>query len=541
MAEVVITTFNFSDADYKNWELPYDYHCLYILENGKTAYIGETKNPIRRSIEHKKAGDLCSHFDFSRIHIITGQTLEETPAKHYETLLRRLMKADGKFKIINSDRNEWQHYYRINEFELCFDQLWLELEKKGLVNHKNFQSVLNLSSYKFSPDMPLTKHQYETLTSIMHTLDSAETLPHIEGHLNRPILILGDAGTGKTVIATSLFYKLRTLEKYKNLKIGLVYSVSSTRDEIKEVFKSVPGLYKKDVISPSTVAKNHYDIIICDESQRLRRAKNAGRFYSSQIIKNNSRLGLSEDSDELDWILKNSSQQIFFYDDKQSTAPSDIPKESFIERLSMANRGIRPIALNEQMRIRAGEDYVNYIYDIFYRKVEEVKHFNNYDFKLFKSYDEMFLKMKEREQKVGLCRQCGGYAWEWTSKDKPNSPDIKIENIGVWWNRQSKGWIRNLSAKEEMGSIYTLPGLDLNYAAVVIGPELFYDVEDNTIKVNKSHFFDNSLKKGVSDEDLKRFILNTYGVFFTRGVLGTYVYACDSNLYNYLKKYIPLA
>lgn len=538
MAEVKITSCDYSRGDYANWELPFDYHCLYILENGEKAYIGETKHPVQRSIEHKRIGDLCSKHSFLRIHIITGETFEETPAKHYETLLRRLMSADGKFHIINSERNEWQHYQRKNEFELCFDQLWLELEKKGLVNHKNFQSVLNLSSYKFSPHTTLTDLQQETLTSIMHTLDSWETSPHDVGFLPRPILINGDAGTGKTVVATSLFYQLRTLESYKNLKIGLVYAVTSTRVEIQEIFKSTPKLRKKDVIAPCAVTKEDYDIIICDEAQRLRRPKNAGRFYSSYMKKLNSKLGLSEDCDELDWILQNSKRQIFFYDEKQSTAPSDIPAESFKERLYARKRGVRPVSLTEQMRIKAGGEYVGYISDVLHGTAPEQKHFNNYDFRLFQSFDEMFQLMREKEKTIGLCRQISGYAWKWISKDTPDTPDIQIGNTDIWWNSQTVGWLHILSKKEEMGSIYTLHGLDLNYAFVVIGPELYYDPADNIIKVNKATFFDNNVKKNCTDEDLKRFILNTYGVLFTRGILGTYVYVCDQNLRTYLQKYI---
>ena len=90
-----------------------------------------------------------------------------------------------------------------------------------------------------------------------------------------------------------------------------------------------------------------------------------------------------------------------------------------------------------------------------------------------------------------------------------------------------------------MGSIYSLPGLDLNYAAVVIGPELYYDTAENRIKVSRSHLYDNSVKQNTNDEDLRKYILNTYGVFMTRGILGTYVYACDKNLRDYLQNYIP--
>lgn len=537
MANIEIRTFDYHKNSDDGWALPFDYHCLYILENGKEAYVGETKDVRRRSKEHGKAGDVCYGHAFTRIHVLTGKTFEQTPAKHFETLLIRLMQADGKFRILNK-RIEWQHYFRKNEFELCFDQVWLELEKIGLVRHKDFQTVLNLSRYKFSPNVPLTKAQYETLTSIVYTIDSGETLPHQKGYLARPILISGEPGTGKTVVATSLFNYLRTQEAYKTLKIALVYASSTTRSEIQEVFKTVPGLRKKDVIAPITVAKGDYDIVICDEAHRLRQAKNAGRYYSGMLKKMNKTLGLDDSCDELDWLLKCSKHLILFYDAKQSVSPSDISEESFAARLHMDKRGYRPIELSEQLRILAGKEYVPYIYDVLFQNATKMKRFNNYDFRLFRSFSDMYEHMREKERTVGLCRLCGGYAWKW-NKDTPDIPDIQIQNTSIWWNRQTSGWLRNPDAKEEMGSIYTLPGLDLNYAVVVMGPELYYDPDSGLIKVDPSHFYDHSVKVNTSEEDMKRFILRTYAVFMTRGIMGTYVYACDENLSAYLQQYIP--
>lgn len=388
--------------------------------------------------------------------------------------------------------------------------------------------------------MPLTKAQCETLASIIHTIDSEEMQPHKQGFYARPIFISGDPGTGKTVVATALFYYLRRHEAYKNLKIGLVYAASATRAEIQEVSKSVPHLRKKDVITSIAVTKEKYDIIICDEAQRLRRPKNAGRYYTAAMIRVNRQLGLDESCDELDWLLTCSKNLILFHDKKQTVCASDITNESFMSRLKARDRGFRPIALAEQLRIRAGCDYVPYIYDILYQRVSEVKKFNEYEFKLFQSFDNMVQQVREKENTVGLCRLCGGYAWKWTAKENPEIPDIKIENTNIWWNKQTSGWLRNPMSKEEMGSIYTLPGLDLNYAAVVIGPELYYDPADNRIKVSRSCLYDNKVKVNTTDEDLKNYILNTYGVFMTRGILGTYIYVCDNNLRKYLQEYIPL-
>lgn len=36
----------------------------------------------------------------------------------------------------------------------------------------------------------------------------------------------------------------------------------------------------------------------------------------------------------------------------------------------------------------------------------------------------------------------------WTAKEKPDIPDIQIENTGIFWNKQTVGWLRNQSSKE---------------------------------------------------------------------------------------------
>ncbi len=538
MIEMEITTYDFAEKNYQEWVFPYHYHYIYILENGKEVYIGETNDIIRRSQEHHKVSDVCYKYKFKRIHVITGCAIEETPAKHYEKLLVKLMHADQKFKVVNAMEGERTHYARKNQFELGFDRLWPKLVQKGLVKNKKFQVVLNKSRYKYSPHVCLTEGQVNALTSIMNAIDSGETYPHTKGYLSRPIFIEGDAGTGKTVVATSLFYYLKTHPAYHGMKIGLVYTSPATRDELRVALGSIQKSYKKDVISPVDVTKQFYDILICDEAHRLRRKKNLG-MYNRNFNEGNSRLELDENNDELDWLLINSGRLILFYDQKQIVNAADIPVEDFMGRLLVENRGIRPILLDSQMRICAGDDYVPYIYDVLYQRVSAPKSFQNYELKIFTSFGDMLKNLSEKEEQMGLCRLCGGYAWEWTAKEVPEIPDINIEGIGIWWNKQTKGWLRKQDAKREMGSIYSLPGLDLNYAAVVIGEEVYYDVTEGKIKVNRTKLFDDKVKRGVSDEELEQYILNTYAVFMTRGIYGTYLHVRNDALREYLQRYIP--
>ena len=319
----------------------------------------------------------------------------------------------------------------------------------------------------------------------------------------------------------------------------MVFSNSATRSELRSAFKRLPGGYDKEIISPIDVTKKHYDIIICDEAHRLRRNKNLG-MYITNFRSGNTRLGLDDTHDEIDWLVKNSDCLVLLYDRKQIACPSDIPYDVFHQRLDISHCGIRPVELQDQMRIRAGNDYVPYIHAVLNQKQLSALNFKNYEFKIFCSFSDMIETLDMKEKSVGLCRLCGGYAWKWIAKDSPDRPDISIDGVDVWWNRQTGGWLRNPNAKQEMGSIYSLPGLDLNYAAVVIGPDLYYDTESREVRVNRKHFFDNKVKRSVADDELKNYILNTYAVLLTRGILGTYVYVCDDALREYLGKFIPI-
>ncbi len=87
-----------------------------------------------------------------------------------------------------------------------------------------------------------------------------------------------------------------------------------------------------------------------------------------------------------------------------------------------------------------------------------------------------------------------------------------------------------------------MQGYDLNYAGVVIGPDVRFDHESQRVVFDRSSYFD---KKGVennprlgikySDGDVLRFVTNVYSVLMTRGVLGTYIYVVDAALREHLR------
>src|SRR6056297_732441 len=76
-------------------------------------------------------------------------------------------------------------------------------------------------------------------------------------------------------------------------------------------------------------ARNSADVAVVDESHRLRKRMNLGAYFRAFDIVN-EKLGFLKDiGDELDWVLKQSSKNILFYDTGQSIKPSDVNGQKF--------------------------------------------------------------------------------------------------------------------------------------------------------------------------------------------------------------------
>lgn len=371
----------------------------------------------------------------------------------------------------------------------------------------------------------------------------------------------GSAGTGKTILAVYLIKLLLTnfdIEDYdelegdalkelelvkeiqsnkRELSIGLVVPVVSLRKTLKNVFKNVKGLKPSMVLGTSDVLKNKYDILIVDEAHRLKRRYGITNYES--FDNNNKALGLGNEGTELDWIMKSSKHQIFFYDEGQSVRPSDINKEVFRELKYKPTTNL--VKLTSQMRSQGGNDYILFIDDLFSMNLKDsnaVFSNPNYELKLFTHLPDMMAKMSENEKKYGLCRFIAGYSWKWVSKTT-KKPDAVIDGVSLYWNRVPHDWINSTKDLNEIGCIHTTQGYDLNYAGIIIGNDIKLNPITQEIEVDKSNYYDTKGSVGINDMNvLKEFITNIYRTIMYRGIKGTYVYVCDENLREYFKKHI---
>ena len=544
------------------------YPIVYILYDTKTmvAYVGESTNAIARMNNHLSHPEKKN---LNWVYIISDESFNKSAALDIESNLIQYMTAAGDFKLLNGNGGISSHnYYQKSEYFKIFKKIWSKLSFEN-IRMRDLLELQNSDLYKYSPYKSLSPDQYNSILEIFKDYSSNGI---------KKIFVNGSAGTGKTILAIYLIKLISTLSQYElhdldiedeallfeldafkknnpdKLIIGLVVPMTSLRNTLKQVFKSVHGLSSNMVIGPTDVVKKKYDFLIVDEAHRLTRRKSIMGYGAFDNV--NKRLGLyhtekidgkdvqsaEKNGNQLDWIINSSKYQLFFYDSEQSIKPADVRKESF-DKIKSQNDASQ-ITLFSQMRSEGKNDYITFVDNLLKEKLDNnITIFNNpnYELVLFDDLSLMIERLQKMENEFGLCRSMSGYSWPWVSKTDANLPDAVIDGVKMFWNRQSIDWINSTTDVTEMGCIHTVQGYDLNYSGVIFGKEITYDKNSKKIKVIKNNYHDIKGKQALENEDeLLKYIVKIYKTMMYRGIKGTYIYVCDRDLREYFEKHIML-
>ena len=529
---------------------------VYVLSDEKKlcAYVGETTDALSRMSTHLKHDEKKL---LTAVHLITSEYFNKSATLDVESLLIKYMAADGKYSLLNGNLglSDHNYYQRGDLYEKVFRDVWDGLIACGVAS-KTLNHIDNSDVFKYSPYKSLSFDQRQGLMTILYELLNPEV---------KNVVVEGGAGTGKSVLAIFLFKLLRKGDGEVDLRdfaedeaeihnlvmklkehipdpsMALVVPMTSFRTTLKKAFKNVSGLSPNMVISPAELSRKHYDIVLVDESHRLRKRKNLGAYFGT-FDKSCEALGMDKNvCSEVDWVCQQSDKAIFFYDKGQSIKPSDAD-ESVFDALK-ASRGSVVHELLSQFRVKGGRPYVEFIDGLLNCRIDSKRKFSfsNYEFRLFESLSDMVDTIKEKEVEVGLSRLVSGYSWPWVSKKDADAFDIEIDSVSLRWNSTNTDWINKKGSYNEVGCIHTTQGYDLNYAGIIFGKEIRYDKKSESIIIDKSNYFDRTGSQGIKNpEELKKYIINIYKTMMLRGIRGTFVYACDSGLREYLAEHVPL-
>jgi DUF2075 family protein len=576
-----LSAWSLIDRRYSNWPV------VYVLD-GLTpqltrrkpgdpisdVYVGETLSAATRMRQHFASPEK-RHLTTARV--IIDETFNKSVCLDLESYLIRMLAGDGAFGVLNrNDGITESDYFDRSKYRERFQEVFEQLKQDGVFT-RTIPEIENSDLFKLSPYKSLTTDQAVAVEDI---LDGLFADLAVGGRSTT--VVEGAPGTGKTVVAIYLtklladiadstdaedfdsdalfseFFTSGYRELLKDLRIGVVVPQQSLRASIRKVFRKTPGLSEDMVMTAFDVgaATTPFDLLIVDESHRLnQRANQPSASQNKKFQEITERLFGTDDKSktQLDWIKAQSRHQLFLLDGAQSVRPADLASETVRALLDKASEDHRYYRLTSQMRVRAGFDYVHFIRSIFSASPSvrpagppsEVD-LDQYELAMFDSVAAMREAIQSKDAEVGLSRMISGFAWPWTSKTDKLAYDIEIDGEEFRWNSTQTDWIASPKSVDEIGSIHTVQGYDLNYAGVIIGPDLGYDAASGKLMFNRSSYFDTKGKENnpligrpYSDDDLLRFVVNIYSVLLTRGIRGTYLFVSDLGLREHLAQYFP--
>ncbi|WP_241965754.1 DUF2075 domain-containing protein [Staphylococcus simulans] len=536
------------------------YPTVYIINDDKQkgfkVYVGETADIKERTSQHlltdAKTVPYWADFSLSltsTMYVIGHRYFNKSLTLDVENrLMQYLSSVDSIEYIYNKRANQQNDYYTADQLDDIFTDIWKKLNKENNILFPVESIIRDSAIFKASPFHKLTQEQNKAKEAITGKIKVA-LHNNLEEQL---VLVEGEAGSGKTVLMSSLFFDLKRMLLEENDNQPLSVYLIVNHDEQLKVYQEIAkklGLYdpknkKQAIVNKPTSFINQrstedkVDVIIVDEAHLL--WTQGKQSYRGQ--------------NQLKDLIARAKVVIAVFDRNQILSTEQVIEADQLEKLvSETKANNNHIQLNNQMRINSNEDTVDWIRRLIDKQtIDNIPEDDKYDIKIFDQPKqlEQAIRNKAQSQDSGISRLLATYDWKYNSK-APEDADYWRVRIGEWsmtWNSQLKvskrekslSWPEQSQTIDEVGSTFTVQGFDLNYAGVIIGPSvkfrdgkiIFDGSESYNQKATRNRTLSDNTKAKFTEELLK----NELNVLLTRGVNGLYIYAVDEALQNELKR-----
>lgn len=528
-----------------------EYPTVYVIKddskNGYSVYVGETTDIKRRTLQHLKHDPSkrvdwrsFAESDNAEMYVIGHEYFNKSLTLDIENRLMLYMSGNNNVSELRNRReNEQRRYYTQEYFDDIFAKLWDKLRDQDRDLFPDRKIIQDSALFKASPFHKLSEQQIEArdriFQSVMQVLTTGD-----ETDSGMLILVTGDAGAGKTVLLSSLFHKLFQNKNYtsgnedtpelSSLKDLDAYLLVN-HDEQLTVYEGIGrklGLFtngEERIMKPTRFINNHStnleniaDVILVDEAHLLWTQGKQSYRGKNQLLD----------------LLDRSRVVIAVFDPKQALAANQYWEDSSFSKIE--DRIRQNIHLTNQMRMEANQKTVDWVRglidDGIVRDLSlgmDYKDDHDYEVRIFSDPSSMYKMIRGRslETEQGLSRMLATYDWRYRAGDDGNemwTVDIG-SNFSMPWNRELKNKkkltreqernSRNLSWPEqphtidEVGSIFTIQGFDLNYAAVILGPSVKFRngeiVIDETESFNKAATMRRTLQDGSKKRSVKSY------------------------------------
>lgn len=346
------------------------------------------------------------------------------------------------------------------------------------------------------------------------------------------VVVTGGPGSGKSVIALSL---LGELYRRGVTALHATGSASFTKTMRKVVGHRKPEVQKLFMYFNSFMdaEPNDLDVVICDESHRLRKTS-ANRYTKAEL-----RTGRPQVAE----LIEAARVPVFLLDQHQVVRPGEMGTKEQI-RAAAASMGLDCVVveLDSQFRCGGSDAYVKWVASLLGLEGDGPVAWEpdgKVELRTAESPQELedFL-IARRAEKYGA-RMTAGYCWKWTREITPEMSALPTDVvIGDWarpWNlygdRSALGapqaalWATDPAGFGQVGCVYTAQGFEYDWSGVIMGPDLVWRTDQWVVDRTASK--DPVFTKATPDADVAQLIRNTYKVLLTRGMVGTIIYSTD--------------
>ena len=245
-------------------------------------------------------------------------------------------------------------------------------------------------------------------------------------------------------------------------------------------------------------------------------------------------------------------------EDRIRETEETIAKQKSIDDIKTVFNGsvyILDFELKSQFRCNGADNYLDWLDDVLYKPFNRIRtRFSkkDYDFRIFDSpqvlYDQIRVLDRPVESPKQSARLATGYCWDWSGELTPDGDlkrEVVIGDFQMPWEtltlarepfRQryassADTWAIEPQGINQIGCVFSIQGLELDYIGVILGPDIDYDPINDCLKAVPG--ITHNMNAG---DDPDRYVKNIYRVLMSRGKLGCYVYCCNESVAKFLKR-----
>lgn len=354
------------------------------------------------------------------------------------------------------------------------------------------------------------------------------------------IIVNGGPGTGKSVIAINLLAYFLRQGKKVNYVTGSKWFTKNLRSILEK--ETTGNYFFKYFMQYNRSSTDEFDLLICDESHRIRDEQGGSSLYQVQQIINAAKVS------------------VFFIDNNQHIRPNEVGTSQYIEQKALDYKEkkkceltIWKTKLEAEFRCGGMNGFISWIDNTL--DIEKTSNIlwkcdnDSFEFKICSTPEEVDTIIRQKQSDGYKSRMMAGFCWPWHEEGNSDGTLVNDVTIGEYkrpWNPSDNAnpkvkenseipkpelWATDKNGINQIGCIYTAQGFEFDYIGVILGRDLVYD---RGWKVIKENSYDSSLKR-CSEVEALRLLKNTYRVLLSRGIKGCYVYFQDKNTERFFK------